>query len=76
LAQLLAETPLANDQEMTTEHSGSVLIRARLPITPQLKRWVLSHGDDIEVVEPQTLRREIIRVTRGLVSRYSTSIDT
>lgn len=71
LAQILTETPLARDQELTTEGPGSVLIRTRIPITPQLKRWILSHGDDIEVVEPQTLRQEIIRVTHGLAKRYS-----
>lgn len=71
LAQLLTETPLAVDQELATEQSGSVIIRARIPVTPQLKRWILSQGDDIEVVEPQQLRQDIIRVTRSVAERYS-----
>jgi predicted DNA-binding transcriptional regulator YafY len=71
LAEQLAETPLSADQTTLAEPEGVATISARIPVTPQLRRWVLSHGADIEVIRPASLRQAIIRDVAALKVRYS-----
>ena len=63
------ETPLSANQEVTQEGT-TTLISAYIPITPDLKRWVLGFGSDVQVIGPESFRREIIRAIEGMHERY------
>ena len=67
LATLLVDCPLSENQVWEDEPAGSTFIlrvRARLPSTGQLLRWLLGAGDNLEVVAPADLRR-VVAVQAG-----------
>jgi predicted DNA-binding transcriptional regulator YafY len=41
-----------------------------VPITSELKRWVMSYGRDVEVLGPEALREMVRREVEELVERY------
>jgi len=60
LATLLEACPLSDDQclEDEPENSGfSLRVKARVPSTGNLLRWLLGAGDKLEVITPAELRR-------------------
>ncbi len=62
LATLLEVCPLSDDQclEDEPDDSGFLLrVKARLPSTGQLLRWLLGAGDNLEVMAPAELRRVV-----------------
>lgn len=69
LADILAETPLAEDQRQ-------VAMRDRFKVTAtvldtwQLRWWILSQGSDIEVLKPVELRNEIAATLTKATEQY------
>lgn len=70
-AKHLSESPLSNDQTMTTKRDGRIQITATVKDTRQLKWWLLGFGDQVEVIKPKRLRDEFIEIGNNLVSRYN-----
>ena len=70
LARHLAETPLASD--MTTQIVGErVRVSATVKHTWQLHWWILSQADDIEILQPTALRKEIGARLAAAASTYT-----
>ncbi|WP_022967655.1 helix-turn-helix transcriptional regulator [Denitrificimonas caeni] len=66
LAAHLEETPLADKQILTTDpqHAERYVLEAQVLDGMQLRRWLLSQGTGLQVLEPEPLRewmREIVR---------------
>jgi predicted DNA-binding transcriptional regulator YafY len=57
----LRESPLAEDQTVEGEHNGWVILNGTVPDTQQLLWWLLGFGDQVAVLEPISLRGEIIK---------------
>ena len=70
LAHILAETRLSVDMQLVSDGNGKTL-SATVPDTWQLRWWVLSQGEAIEVLEPTALREGILEVLSGALKRYS-----
>lgn len=68
LAKLLDETKLSADQTLIADGENTFRLTVRLINSWQLKWWILSQGDDIEVLGPASLREEI-RKTLKMASR-------
>ena len=68
-AQHLLETPLSKDQEFIQEDE-SVLIKATVANTQQLRWWLRAFGEQIEVIQPRDLRREFSRTAKAMRRRY------
>jgi predicted DNA-binding transcriptional regulator YafY len=64
------ETPLSADQTLTDEADGRVRLRASLPDTVQLRAWLRSFGEFVEVVAPAELRTAMANTARGLAKCY------
>ena len=69
LAIILRETPLSDDQVITLI-KGKQLLKATVPITWQLRWWILSQGDQIEVKAPLLLRDEIKQSLTDAINQY------
>ena len=54
----LEETRLVANQKIRRIDSTTLELTARLPITEQLKWWLLAFGDGVEVLAPKQLRAE------------------
>jgi predicted DNA-binding transcriptional regulator YafY len=71
LAAILEETPLSDSQKIREcDLYGYKEISATMPYTWQLRWWLLSEGERVEVLEPEDLRQEIARTLRKAGEPY------
>ena len=70
LAAILEETPIAADQRLKPERTGTHRLSATLPESWQLTWWILQQGADIEVLAPKGLREDIVATLRAAARRY------
>lgn len=75
LAAILEETPLAVDQVLVPD--GEVfMLSATVSDSWQLRWWILSQGDGIEVLAPAALREEIWRQLCAAAANYDNDISS
>ena len=67
----LEETPLSDDQQLTDQQDGNVLVEASVADTGQLRWWLLGFGGRVEVLEPLGLRDELKAHAVKMVERYT-----
>ncbi len=70
LAAILEETPIAADQRLKPERTGTHRLTATVPESWQLTWWILQQGADLEVLSPKALREEIAGTLRAAANRY------
>ncbi len=71
LAAVLEETPLAISQNNSEKNeSGYREIKVTIPNSWQLRWWILGEGERIVVLEPLSLRQEIIRTLKETGKHY------
>ena len=66
----LVEKPLAKYQQIERLDNNQILITAEVLDTPQLLRWLSSHGPDIEVISPDNLRNKLADHHRLAAQQY------
>jgi len=59
LGLLLTETPFSKDQDIKIVKGKSITLKANTPYTETLKRWILGFGDQVKVMGPTKLKKEI-----------------
>jgi predicted DNA-binding transcriptional regulator YafY len=70
VAARVRETTWHPSQAVESEQDGSLLWRATVSGTIEIRLWVLSWGDDVEVVEPAALREDVVATARRTLARY------
>ncbi len=69
LARILEETPLSTDQQLKADGDLTKLT-ASVADSWQLIWWLMSYGDNIEVIAPVALRRKISGLLADAAARY------
>ncbi|QYY37434.1 WYL domain-containing protein [Ruficoccus sp. ZRK36] len=69
LAMYLAETPLEPKQKLSPQN-GHYMLTARVRDSWQLYFWILSQGDQIEVLAPKLLRNAIADTVKEIYKLY------
>ncbi|MGD8718214.1 MAG: YafY family protein [Candidatus Zixiibacteriota bacterium] len=54
-----------------TGNGGGVLFEGEVPLSDEFYRWLLTFGDDVEVLEPATLRSKIAAKLKAAAARYA-----
>ncbi len=67
----LAETPLSSSQKLTVQNDGRVLLEATVMRTLELLWWLQGFGDNVEVLEPKSMRDKFIETSSSLNSIYN-----
>jgi proteasome accessory factor B len=70
IASLVTETVWHPTERATREADGSVLWRARVPGTLEIRRWILQWGAGVEVLAPPELRDEVAETYRKAAEKY------
>ena len=70
IAGLVTETTWHPTELVTRQADGSVLWRARVPGTLEIRRWILGWGAQVEVLAPPELRDEVAATYRKAAARY------
>jgi len=60
-------------QKLTEGKDGTLEMELRLSGLEEIQRWILSFGDQVEVLEPAELRETISRIARSVARRHSGS---
>jgi predicted DNA-binding transcriptional regulator YafY len=58
-------------QRLEQDHDGSLIWRATVAGTIEIRLWILSWGDDVEVLAPPELRKDVARTHRRAGERYA-----
>jgi proteasome accessory factor B len=61
VARYVAERSWHPTQALSPLLTGELQMILRVPLSPELRRWILGYGKDVEVLEPKSLREEIRR---------------
>lgn len=69
-AQYLTETALSKDQRLRELDDGRVQITASVMQTAQLRWWLLSFGDQVEVLAPDALRQDLMATAQRMLDHY------
>ncbi|ORJ61362.1 helix-turn-helix transcriptional regulator [Geothermobacter hydrogeniphilus] len=70
ISRHLEERRLSEDQAITADGDDRILLEATVLDSHQLRWWLLGFGDQVEVLEPQTLRREFQKISQRLCNIY------
>ncbi|MCG5531554.1 WYL domain-containing protein [Halorhodospira halochloris] len=70
VAEHLGEAPLVTDQVIEACDDGWCTLWASVPLTAQLRWWLLGFGQAVQVIEPQALRKEIAAELRAAAHAY------
>lgn len=49
---------------------GSLIYNVEVSDLNEIKRWILRFGDKATVIEPQTLREDLLEISRALLEKY------
>jgi predicted DNA-binding transcriptional regulator YafY len=61
VARYVAEREWHPSQVVSPLLTGELEMILRVPLSPELRRWILGYGKDVEVLEPKSLREDIRR---------------
>jgi proteasome accessory factor B len=70
VAGQVTETNWHPSERVAQEPDGTVRWTARVPGTVEIRRWILSWGEHVEVMAPPELREEVVAVLRAAAGRY------
>ena len=78
VAELLHDCPLSSEQRIDDEPDGSafeVRVRATLPKTGQLLRWLLGCGNNVQVLAPDDLRTIVAEQAAKTAALYAAASE-
>lgn len=70
VAARVGEATWHPSQQVRREDDGSLTWRATVAGTIEIRLWILSWGDDVEVLEPDDLRNNVAQTHRRAGARY------
>lgn len=68
IARWVAERRWHSSQKTVENKDGSATLTFRVSGTSEIKPWIMSFGSKVRVMEPKTLRKEIINEIRGFLN--------
>ncbi len=68
-AKRVAWARVGTDRELEVE-GATLRVAATLPDTPELRDWLCSFGDRVEVLSPDSLRGELHKRAQGMLRRH------
>lgn len=69
-AKYILSQPFHESIEVLEEDESAVLIQLNAMVSEELIRVLLSYAGELTVIEPQTLRKELIKRANDLLNRY------
>ena len=70
VARYVCESNWHESQKLVQQKDGSVMAEFQLSDTEEIKRWIMSFGQHAVVVEPDSLRAEIVQELNSLLAAY------
>ena len=74
VAARVGETTWHPTQRIERQDDGSLVWRATVAGSIEIRLWILSWGDEVEVLEPASLREDVAGTWRRALSRYEKAL--
>ena len=71
-AQLVRERVWHHSQKIKELREGGLELELKLGSLEEIERWILSWGNEAEVLEPARLRQRLAETGQEFVARYGT----
>jgi len=71
-ARLVKEYESKRADKITDKPDGKIIFEKNAAVTHDVLMWVLSYGDEIEVIEPLELKEQVINAAKGILKNYKT----
>lgn len=68
---VVAESIWHNSQTLEHLSDGSIILTVKVVRTKQLMDWILQWGEGVQVLKPQSLRKELIDIARAILARHA-----
>ena len=69
VARSVSEVQWHSTQMVTFEDDGSAIVEFRVDGLSEITWWILSYGDQVQVLTPKILRQKIIKIAQNTVKR-------
>jgi proteasome accessory factor B len=69
VARSVAEVRWHSTQTVTFQEDGSVIIEFRVDGLNEITWWILSYGDQVQVLAPAALRQKVIKIAENMVNQ-------
>ncbi|MFP4168294.1 MAG: helix-turn-helix transcriptional regulator [Desulfonatronovibrionaceae bacterium] len=70
-AKYIKERIFSADQEIIDNEDGSIIFKMKTSGWFDVKRWLLGHGPEVRVLEPEKLRQEILEEINNVLNEYA-----
>jgi predicted DNA-binding transcriptional regulator YafY len=71
LAPLIEEHRWQPDQEIVKREDGSIVFKTRVAGTLEIRRWIMSWGEGVEALWPESLRQEIAGIAAEMAKNHA-----
>jgi predicted DNA-binding transcriptional regulator YafY len=68
--KFIESNPMHKSQEMLIKNDDELRIRLKLQLTHDLKMEILSHGDEVRVIAPESLIKDIRSIMENALKQY------
>ncbi len=68
VAQAVAQVQWHRTQTVTRHRDGSAIIEFRVDGLSEITWWILSYGDQVQVLAPKILRERIVKIAENMLS--------
>ncbi len=75
IAGYIKEKIWHESQEIHTQEDGSVIFEAEVAGTDEIKFWVMNWGSQAEVIEPESLRKDIRSEIELMFKKYVKGVE-
>jgi predicted DNA-binding transcriptional regulator YafY len=69
-AERIQNRILIKGQKITEQEDGSIIFEAIVNALNEIASWIVSRGSGIKVLEPKTLKEEVIALAKGALKNY------
>jgi len=70
VSKAIRETAWHPSQRIENQSDGSMIMTLNVQNTIDFRSWILGKGEDVEVLEPMSLREQIIQVNKAVLRLY------
>ncbi|MBL1321963.1 MAG: WYL domain-containing protein [Methylophaga sp.] len=71
----LAETPLSENQTLTPQDDGRILLEVEIMRTLELRWWLLGFGNDVEIIKPESMRETFKNIANQQSKIYTAHLE-
>ncbi len=75
IARLALETRWHPSQAVKTQPDGSAVVTFKVPVTDEFIAFVTRWGEKVEALQPNSLRKKVSGIARGMVNMYDTTMS-